>query len=623
MMMAAPSPYKAPAVTQQHRNHVSAFHPATMRVNAEASRTVSSPLYPFGLPPGGSGTYCASPSPVTAEDVPMSPAFASRHVACIATLVIAPNLAAQQTAPSDLTAKIDRVFDRFTRTTPGCGVGLAKDGRPLYVHAYGSSNLEYDVPNTENTVFESGSVAKQFTASAMLMLVADGKVSLDDDIRKYLPEVPSFGGQTIRIRNLLTHTSGLRDQWGLLGIEGRGPGTQVHSLATTLDLVAHQKMLNFLPETDYLYSNTGYALAALIIERVSGKSLQDFTQERLFKPLGMTHTQWRDDFTRVVPNRATAYNGSEATGFHQDMPFTDMIGNGGVLSTMGDLLKWNENLDHPVVGGPRYVDAMQTQMRLTNGRVLSYALGLEVVDYQGVREVGHGGSTAGYRTFLARYPEQHVSAAVWCNAAYANPTVLLHQVVDLVLVKSASAAQQAVAQKVESSSPELLTRWAGMYRDPHTDQTVTVSVANGTLATGGRGGGPWMSLGSDHFRASMGDVTMSGAAGKRSLRLIRADNDTNRYEEVRPATSPRLEDYVGTYTSDELDIVLTVAVKDGKLVLRRRPADEFELRPVYTDDFQAGGGLGTIRFSRGADGKVSRLAFFAGRVLDVRFKRIK
>src|SRR5215831_17983864 len=266
----------------------------------------------------------------------------SRPIRALAPLVVASTLGAQQGVPSDLGSKIDHIFDRFTRATPGCGVGLAKDGRTVYTHGYGSSNLEYDVPNTENTVFESGSVAKQFTASAMLMLVADGKLSLDDDIHKYLPEVPSFGGQKITIRNLLTHTSGLRDQWRLLGIEGRGPGSQVHSPATTLDLVVHQKMLNFPPGADYSYSNTGYALAGVIIERVSGKSLQDFTQERLFKPLGMTHTQWRDDFTRVVPNRATAYSGS-GIDFHQDMPFTNMIGNGGLLSTMGDLLKWEEN----------------------------------------------------------------------------------------------------------------------------------------------------------------------------------------------------------------------------------------------------------------------------------------
>ncbi|HEY4129148.1 MAG TPA: serine hydrolase domain-containing protein, partial [Gemmatimonadaceae bacterium] len=236
-------------------------------------------------------------------------------VVAIASLIASAPLSAR--AQTDVGPRIDAIFARFKPNTPGCAVGLAKDGQTVYTHGYGSANLEYGVPLTDSTVLESGSVAKQFTASAMVLLAQDGKLSLDDDIRKYLPEVPDFG-KKISIRNLLTHTSGLRDQWGLLGIEGRGPGTQVHSTANTLDLVVHQKMLNFPPGSEYLYSNTGYALAAIIIERVSGESLQAFTQERLFRPLGMTHTQWRDDFTRVVPNRATAY--SESNGeFHQDM----------------------------------------------------------------------------------------------------------------------------------------------------------------------------------------------------------------------------------------------------------------------------------------------------------------
>jgi CubicO group peptidase (beta-lactamase class C family) len=333
-------------------------------------------------------------------------------------LVAAPMaLSAQQ---SDLAAKVDHVFARFDRNTPGCAVGLGKDGRALYTHGYGSANLEYRVPLTDSSVMESGSVAKQFTAAALVLLQQDGKLSIDDDIRKYLPEVPDFG-HVITIRNLLTHTSGLRDQWGLLGIEGRGPGTQVHSPATTLDLVVHQKMLNFPPGSEYLYSNTGYALAAIIVERVSGQSLPDFTRDRLFRPLGMNHTQWRDDYTRVVPNRATAYAPSNG-GFRQDMPFTNMIGNSGVLSTMSDLLTWNENLDHTTVGGPSFTKTLETRMRLTSGRTIPYALGLQNLEYDGVREVSHSGSTAGYRTFLARYPDQHVSVSVWCGNAGVNPT---------------------------------------------------------------------------------------------------------------------------------------------------------------------------------------------------------
>jgi CubicO group peptidase (beta-lactamase class C family) len=291
----------------------------------------------------------------------------------------------QNALPDSLAQRVDRVFARFDRKdSPGCAVGIGQNGQQTYARGYGSANLEYDVPITPSTVFESGSVAKQFTASAIVLLAQDGKLGLDDDIRKYLPEVPDFG-ETIRIRHLLNHTSGLRDQWGLLGIEGRGPGTQVHSPATTLDLVRHQKQLNFPPGTQYLYSNTGFTLLGVIVQRVSGQTLDEFTQARLFRPLGMTSTQWRDDFTEIVKGRATAYSGTAQTGFKTDMPFTNITGNGGLLTTVGDLLKWNENLEHPNVGGSAYVDSMQTRARLRNGRTITYALGLEVDSYNGVR----------------------------------------------------------------------------------------------------------------------------------------------------------------------------------------------------------------------------------------------
>ena len=524
---------------------------------------------------------------------------------------------------STLGPRIDSIFAQYTPTTPGCAVGIARDGRPLYTHGYGSANLEYGVPLTDSTVLESGSVAKQFTASAIVLLAQDGKLSLDDDIRKYLPEVPAFGGQRITIRNLLTHTSGLRDQWGLLGIEGLGPGTQVHSPMTTLDLVAHQKMLNFSPGTEYLYSNTGYALAGLIVQRVSGKSLDAFTRERLFQPLGMHHTEWRADYTKVVPNRATAYSGNASTGFHQDMPFTNMIGNGGLLSTMGDLLRWNENLDHPLVGGPSYVQTLQTPMRLENGRTITYALGLEVVDYDGVREISHGGSTAGYRTFLARYPDQRVSVAVWCNYAAANPTQLAHRVADLMLTKPARVATSATSEKVVLA-PEELARWAGEYRDAHTDQTMSLAPEGGALTSGrGRGALALAPENALRFNSPQGQVTFSGAPGHRTFTLVRGNGDTSHFDEVRPAPSPiPTADYTGTYTSDELDVKLVVAARDGKLVLRRRPADEFELRPMYADDFAAQG-LGTIRFARNSRGAVTGFSIYAGRVLDVRFERTR
>jgi CubicO group peptidase (beta-lactamase class C family) len=537
----------------------------------------------------------------------------------LAAIVSAPACAQERTSPAELGAKIGAIFADFTDQTPGCAVGLSDGGRVVYTRGYGMANLEYKVPLTESTVLESGSVAKQFTASAIVLLAQDGKLSLDDDIRKYLPEVPAFGGQKITIRNLLTHTSGLRDQWGLLGIEGLGPGTQVHSPATTLDLVAHQKMLNFPPGSEYLYSNTGYALAGIIVQRVSGKTLDAFTQERLFRPLGMTHTRWRDDFTAVVPNRATAYSGSLANGFHTDMPFTNMIGNGGLLSTMDDLLKWNENLDHPTVGGQSYVDALQTQMRLTIGRTFSYALGLEVGQYSGTREISHGGSTAGYRTFLARYPDKGLSIAVWCNYAGANPTLLAHRVIDLEIPRTIGESRPRKADVPVAD----LQQWAGIYRDPHTDDVATLTVRDTALFVGTGRGQPnaLIPLGGSRFYSPAGIAAFSKVSGRRGFVLARTNGDSSHFEEAKAAPQTiAVQDYVGTYTSDELDVKLVVAVKGDKLVLRRRPASEIELRPAYLDDFAAPG-LGSIRFSRDESGRVSGFAIFAGRVIDVRFTR--
>jgi hypothetical protein len=261
-------------------------------------------------------------------------------------------------------------------------------------------------------------------------------------------------------------------------------------------------------------------------------------------------------------------------------------------------------------------------MRLTSGRTIAYALGLELSDYQGVREVSHGGSTAGYRTFLARYPDQHVSVAVWCNYAGANPTPLAHQVVDLVLQKPGAAATQAFAEKVEVAAG-VQQQWAGVYRDPHTDDVITLAASNSGLTVGTGRGQPTMLIprGGARFLAPAGDVEFTRISGRRAFVLVRANGDSAHFEEARPApaTVPT-QDYTGTYTSDELDVKLVVAAKGDKLILRRRPADEIELRPAYADDFVAPG-LGTIRFSRDGSGRVTGFAIFAGRVIDVRFAR--
>jgi CubicO group peptidase (beta-lactamase class C family) len=311
----------------------------------------------------------------------------------------------------------DKIFERWDRPgSAGCAVGVSHDGTVVYTHGYGMANLEYGVRIRPDTIFESGSVAKQFTAAAIVLLALDGKLSLDDPVRKYIPELPDFG-TPILIRHFLSHTGGLRSQWPMLTLEGRPPGRAVHTIDEILELVSGYKELNFKPGDEYLYNNTGFTLLSVVVQRASGKSFNDYCQERLFKPLGMTRTHWRTDFTEVVEDRATAYRLAPNGQFRTNASFTDVVGNGGLLSTVGDWLIWNENLDNPRVGGRAMVEQLETRARLNDGFVIEYAKGLNVADYRGVREVSHGGSTAGYQTFLARWPDERLSVVMCTRPA--------------------------------------------------------------------------------------------------------------------------------------------------------------------------------------------------------------
>ncbi len=558
--------------------------------------------------------------------------FVALLFATVAAPLASPALRAQSAGvtrlPDSVVARIDRAFTTSGGPdAPGCAVGAARRGETVLTRAYGLANLEYGVPNTPETIFESGSVAKQFTAAAVMLLASEGRLSLDDDVRTLLPEVPDFGkGRTIRIRNLLTHTSGLRDQWGLLQLKGSPPGTQVHSLPMILDLVSRQTSLNFDPGAEYLYSNTGYALAAIIVQRASGMPLARFSAERFFTPLGMTHTAWRDDYTRIVKGRATAYD-RDAGVFHTDMPFTNVYGNGGLLTTVGDLLKWNAFLDAPAAaqGGPALVRAMETPMTLTSGRRITYALGLTIRTDDGVREVSHGGSTAGYRTWLARYPGEGVSIAVLCNDGTANPTTLGTVVAAALVSRPARAAIAAAADSGAAMGAAELARYTGLFRASRTQGVLRIGARDGRLITEAPAGFRLTAAGADRFRiAGQGELAYRFADGRvREVLLLGADGDTMRYEPVAaPATTgaSTLQAYAGSYWSEELETRVTVAASDSGLVVRRRPAEETQLRPVFADGF-SGPDLGTVVFSRDGQGAVVGFGIWAGRVRGVQFVR--
>ena len=542
------------------------------------------------------------------------------------TLSASQSPATQAQAPpanSQIPAAIDKVFERWDRPgSAGCAVGVAHRGEVVYQRGYGMANLEYGVRIRPDTIFESGSVAKQFTAAAVVLLALDGKLSLDDPVRKYVPELPDFG-TPILIRHFLNHTSGLRSQWPMLSLAGRPPTQAVHTVNEILELVSGYRELNFTPGDEYLYNNTGFTLLSVVVERVSGKKFDEFCQERLFRPLGMTHTQWRDDFTEIVENRATAYRQIAGGQFRTNMSFTNVIGNGGLLSTVGDFLIWNNNLDNPKVGGRAMIDLMETRGKLNDGFAIEYALGLTVTDYRGVREVSHGGSTAGYQTFLARWPEERLSVAVLCNTTGSNPGGYAHQVADLFL---AGKLKNPQAVKAVDVPPDTLGKLAGVYRERLTDAVLRITYDASTKAV--RVGGQVMvPTAAGVLSSGNGErtFTVDSGAPDGAVRITESDGGRSKprtWERETPfaPTPQQLAAYAGDYVCEELGgLVYTVYVESGALKVRARPAQRATLVPTFPDGFVEGGN--TIRFTRNAKGQVEGFRVYAGRVRNLRFAK--
>ena len=411
-----------------------------------------------------------------------------RVVVVVVLSVISTRAIAQQPLPASVTGRIDAVFARYNRAdSPGCAVGVYQNGAITYAMGYGSANLEYGVPITANTPFISGSVAKQFTAAAIALLVEQGRISLDDDVRKYIPELPDYGPK-VTIDHLVHHTSGLRDFWALVGVSGMRYDDG-YTAGDVIRLAARQKQLNFPPGSDYAYSNTGYVSLGVIVQRVTGKTLREFAAEQIFKPLGMTSTHYHDDHTMMVPGRAAAYSPVTGGGWRINIWNNDIVGQGGMMTTVTDLQKWDENFYTGKVGGPGFLKRQLEQGKLTNGSVLSYAFGLTVGEYRGLPLVEHGGSSGGYRTIISRFPAQHTSVVALCNASNIDPTALGHGVADVVLetkFTKPAPATRAGGSNSENSAPRStnginLKPYTGRFYSKEVDATYDISADSGVL----------------------------------------------------------------------------------------------------------------------------------------------
>ena len=393
---------------------------------------------------------------------------------------------------------VDSVFAPFSSTSsPGCAVGVMRDGQMAFAKGYGMADLEHDTPITPASRFYIASLSKQFTAMSVVLLAQEGRLSLDDWIRRWVPQVPSFG-PPITLRQLLHHTSGLRDYFTLLALSG-WPSDGLLTERQFIDLVSRQKNLNFTPGDEFLYSNTGYALLSLVVERASGQSLRDYAADHIFKPLGMTHTEFRDDHTQLIPHRAIGYQPtSSGGGYRISQPEFDVVGDGGVYSTIEDLAKWDANFESGRVGGKEGVAELEAQGRLNNGQAIPYALALTVGEMAGLTTYSHRGAYGGYRSAMLMIPNRRLSVITLCNTS-AAPTTLADQVatIHLGLVTQQRATTRALDLAAgpfnvgTSPSPgdstisrkrnDQLAPLAGDYYSPELDLAVSLLPRDGVL----------------------------------------------------------------------------------------------------------------------------------------------
>ncbi|MGQ0640611.1 MAG: serine hydrolase domain-containing protein, partial [Gemmatimonadaceae bacterium] len=504
-------------------------------------------------------------------------------------------------------ARVDSVFAQYAKQdSPGCALGVFRNGQIAYSRGYGMANLELGVPITPEHVFYVGSVSKQFTAMSIALLAKDGKLSLDDDVRKYIPELPDFG-RVMTIRHLVHHTSGLREKWDLFQMAGMRDG-DVITQNDVIELVRRQKELNFAPGAEYLYSNTAYDLLSTIVTRVSGKPHREFAQERIFAPLGMTHTRYVDDRYLVLPGRADAYAPRrEGGGFvSANVNAVETTGSGGVHSTIGDLLRWDESFYTGALGGAQLTTLVQTPGTLGSGEKLSYAFGLTIDQYGGRRRVQHGGALGGYRAMLMRFPDEHFSVAMLCNIASANTGLLAERVADVYLPKPAATATTTNGASAVPFGEDQPVRYVGVYLNLQTDEMVRIGERSGALTIAN--GTPLIHEGSHRFRVNTPPIKLHfdvpHAASAQRVRVARASGREMTYERVaEPAATVPLGDYAGMYRSSEANTAWRIVVRDGRLtIFGDRTAEGVPLTAAFADAFSGQGWL--VRFHREAGGQV-------------------
>jgi CubicO group peptidase (beta-lactamase class C family) len=527
---------------------------------------------------------------------------------------------------------IDKIFtDWDKKDTPGCGLGVMKDGQLIYARGYGMANLEYDIKNNSKSVYRIGSTSKQFTAASIVLLVEKGKLSLDDSLNKFFPDFPTYA-KNITIRHLLNHTSGVRDYLTLSFLKGIGPD-DFFTDKDVMQWLINQTELNFTPGEEFVYSNSGYWLLGQIVNQVAEMTMAEFAEKEIFKPLGMYNTHFHNDHTQIVKNRASGYRPNDEKGFQISMTTLDMIGDGGIFTSIQDIKKWDDAYYDSKVLSKKFWEMMTQQGKLNNNEEIDYASGLFISDHKGLKTVSHGGAFVGFRAELLRFPEQKLSIAIFANRSDASPSSMAYKVADVFL-----SDQYIVEIKDESKAPKENTHTSTKTMEFSYDKLIgtyeldvgidiTMSVKEDKLHAKQHWNGKEYDLvkienntyqidDTPHIKFTFTDLKDNFTQN------VTVDNAGRITESKRKPdidlSEITLEDFVGDFYSKELDVNYKMFLEDGLIKAKVENNDSVELS-VTNKDLLNYQGI-QLKFSRSNE-MIDGFIMDAGRVKNLKFAK--
>ncbi|MCE4557855.1 serine hydrolase domain-containing protein [Roseateles cellulosilyticus] len=566
---------------------------------------------------GGPAVLCGGQKPSTAS--------AKRRISAILIGLAAALSPALVLAEDQLVAAsaINALFDRWKSTDgPGCAVSVTQGQRVVFTGAYGSAIVEGAVANTATTSFHIASVSKQFTAFAIYLLRAEGRLSLKDDVRKYVPELHDFG-MPITLDDLLHHRSGLRDQWSLLALAGRRLEDTILQ-EDVIRVIFRQRDLNFPPGSGFAYSNTNYTLLALVVERVSGQPFSQFLKQRVFQPLGMVDSWVQDDFRIVRTGHAQPYAPVGGGYQRRSLPYST-YGATGVQTSVTDMARWAMNFDAPKVGTRAIFDAMITVQPDATGNVRRYASGFEIGRYRGTATIEHSGTDPGYVADFLMLPERHLAITVLCNSEGLNPVELARRIADLYLTDAPETATDIKRQAVPLGEKQLAS-FVGTYKE-EPGVLFAVSLRNGKLVLQDKD--ELTAFGPRDFFLRNAPVTFSFPDAA-TLVIHEPDHDRIARRiaatDVPDVTQAQMLDYVGDYYSPELRLPYTVAIRNGALWLSDAFGETMVRQPAKflrePDAFVTQSVAGALQFHRDGQGSIIGFALSNGRVMNLKFIKI-